>query len=169
MSQRIPLRARDGSIRAYAIVDDEDFERLNSFRWHVGTKGYVVHSRSRRAEGKTPETIRMGRMVMDLQPGDLQQADHINGDKLDHQRSNLRVVTNAQNRQNLRAEGFKSYAGKPTSSCFRGVSFNKASGKWKAHIRIDGELKHLGVFVLEEDAGRAAAQARLETMPFSEN
>lgn len=159
---RIPLRASDGSIRAWAVVDAADLDWLNQWRWCLLTKGYVGR-RGSEGEGKT---VRLHRQILGLVHLDGLQGDHINGDKLDNRRSNLRIVTNAQNMQN-------SSAHRGSSSQFRGVHFHrgrKPSHKnyWVASARIDGRLQHIGAFRTEEEAAVAAAAYRREHMPFSQ-
>ena len=68
MAQReIPLRRRDGSVRGYALVDDEDLERLNEFKWHLDEDGYA--RRNIFVEGKY-KTIMMHREIMGFVAGD---------------------------------------------------------------------------------------------------
>ncbi|ACT00258.1 HNH endonuclease [Paenibacillus sp. JDR-2] len=86
--------------------------------------------------------------------------DHINHDTLDNRRVNLRVVTNAQNLQNRK--GVPSH----NTSGYRGVSFEKESGKFKAYIRIDNKLHNLGRYESAEEAARVAFLARRERMPY---
>lgn len=73
--------------------------------------------------------------------------DHINGDKLDCRKENLRVVTYSQNNQNMRSGG--------GSSQYKGVSLEKASGRWYASIRVSGKSKSLGRWGTEAEAARA--------------
>lgn len=84
--------------------------------------------------------------------------DHINHDTLDNRRSNLRVVTNAENRQNLRPRKGRLY---------RGVFFDARAGKWRAQSRLNGKKYNLGCFATEAEAGMASAAWRAENMPFS--
>lgn len=80
------------------------------------------------------------------------QIDHINGDKSDNRIVNLRDVTPRQNSRNSKLQ-------KNSSSGVNGVRFDKKSGKWKAHIRVDEGTKHLGYFVRFEDAVAARKEA----------
>jgi len=65
--------------------------------------------------------------------------DHIDGNGLNNQRSNLRFCTFAQNVRNQGAR-------KDTTSGVRGVSWDMRAGKWKAEIWLDGKNKFLGYF-----------------------
>ena len=78
----------------FALVDDEDFERLSQFKWHYG-KGYAAR--------KTNEDyIYMHKEILGI--GKKQEGDHKNGDKLNNQRANLRTCTHAQNMFNRRTQ-----------------------------------------------------------------
>ena len=81
--------------------------------------------------------------------------DHINGDRLDNRRFNLRLCTNQQNQMNkTKRVG--------SSSRFKGVYFQKTSRKWVAAIQKDRKLKHIGLFSDELDAARAYDAAAKE-------
>lgn len=76
------------------------------------------------------------------------EVDHINRDRLDNQRQNLRVVTRQQNAQWRQ--------GLPNStSRFKGVGLYKRRNIWRAYIKTNGKIIHLGYFDSEEDAARA--------------
>lgn len=140
---RIPLRARDGSVRAYALIDDED-AHLAAFAWRCHGS-YAARS---------PGTVLLHREVLGLVPGDGLQGDHINGDKLDCRRTNLRVGTQALNGQNILR-----------TSRYRGVTFE--AGRWRARATLGGRNKHLGRFNTEQEAAVAAAAFRAQHMPFA--
>jgi hypothetical protein len=154
----IPLRRRDGTIRAYALIDRED-AHLAVYRWHFKT-GYAVRD-LRRGSYRWAEYLH--RLVLRLPSGDLRQGDHVNGDTLDNRRSNLRVVTRAQNMQNV--------SGVLASSRYRGVSWHRQRQKWQANatLIIDGRKKqhYLGLFTSEEEAAAVASAFRAEHMPFT--
>lgn len=153
----IPLRARDGSVRAYAIVDAADADWVNQSRWNLVTKGYA--QRAVRV-GDRQRFRTMHRELMGLVPGDGLEVDHINRNKLDNRRSNLRVVTRAENAQNM-----PKYRG--SSSRFRGVYLDRSTRKWRANIRIAGRVRSLGCFDDEMEAARVAREARLAALPFA--
>jgi hypothetical protein len=156
----VPLRGRDGGIRAVAIVDVADAEVVLAHRWNLAD-GYA--SRSFR-EGGVVKTELLHRFLMGLRPGDARQVDHRNLDRLDCRRANMRVVTKAQNQQNLAAGGVPG-----TSSRYRGVSWNKATGRWRAQAKVAGRKHWLGDFHDEDEAGRVAAAFRAAHMPFALN
>ena len=71
--------------------------------------------------------------------------DHINGNKLDNRKSNLRICTHAENLRNLKKA-------KNNTSGFKGVSWYSKSKKWRAVITFGGKYHHLGLFVKKQDA-----------------
>jgi hypothetical protein len=87
-------------------------------------------------------------------PGEL-VIDHINGDPRDNRISNLRAVTQKQNRRNNKT---------PTNntSGHTGVTFNSARNKFQAQIHVDGKCKHLGLFADIGDAVKARLNAEAE-------
>jgi hypothetical protein len=145
----IPLYRR--GVIGHALVDDADAEIVGARRWNVLPTGYAV---SRDSAG----SVYMHRLVIGLGAGDSRQVDHINRDKLDNRRENLRVCTAAQNHQNK-----PSY--RNSTSPFRGVSRDRS--KWRATVVLAGVQHFLGYFTDELDAARAAAQFRAQHMPFS--
>ncbi len=148
----IPLRRRDGSVRAVALIDAVD-AHLAQHTWHLGDR-YV--ERNRPGPKRTPK-IRLHRQVVGLEDGDRREADHISGDRLDCRRSNLRIATHAENMENVPKR-----AG--LSSRYRGVSFHKASGRWHAYGRKDGQMVSLGRYDDEDEAGEIAAAFRALNM-----
>jgi hypothetical protein len=158
----IPLRRRDGSIRAYTIVDAADAEWANQWRWRWNG-GYAARNGEKIAP-KRFSVISLHRELLGLprkrQSGDTREGDHINRDRLDNRRANLRVLTRDEQAQNKSSR-------KMSSSQYRGVSWNTSARKWKAYIRVDGRLRNLGHFTDEHEAGRIARAARLEAMPYA--
>ena len=158
---RIPLRDRHGEITAYALVDDCD-ARFAELSWHRDRKGYASGRAYLGLDGgrKRYRHLLLHREVLGLKTGDPRQGDHINGDRLDCRRSNLRVVTLAENNQNTSSrEG--------SSSRFRGVHRRGGQRKWVASVKSGGRTNYLGSFEREEDAAAAAAAFRAEHMPFA--
>ncbi len=103
----------------------------------------------------------MHRLILGLEAGDPLQADHINRDRLDNRRANLRAVTASQNRHNQ--------GSRPgSSSTHRGVSWSEKRGRWEASVNVNGRAHFLGRFADELDAARVASEFRREHMPFSE-
>lgn len=132
------------------LVDTEDYEWLMRWEWSLSTSGYA--NRSQWVDGKNKnKIILMHRLIINTPDG--MDTDHINGNKLDNRRCNLRVATRSQNLMNQK----KSWGG----SKYKGVSWHKNKGKWVAYIETDKKMKHLGIFVNEHDAATAYNMAAL--------
>lgn len=153
----VPLLARDGSVRAYALVDAADAEWASQWAWRMTTWGYAV--RSEKVDGRQ-HTVWMHRDLLGLADGRTPEVDHINRNKLDNRRANLRTVTHAQNGQN-----FPSRRG--SSSVYRGVYWDASRGKWHATIRVNNKSVHVGRFSSETEAAEASRVARKLWMPFA--
>lgn len=126
-----------------ALVDDGDYEYLNQFRWSVGKSGKILYAiRATRVDGK---------IIMQFMHGAIMNAkgvDHIDGNGLNNQRSNLRLCTQSENGMNMRNR-------ENTSSIYKGVYFSKSAQKWCAAIKINRKGISLGLFVSELDAAKA--------------
>ena len=125
-----------------AIVDDSDYEYVSRFRWALHPKGYAQRTV---AAGLKHRTVLMHREIMNTPKG--LQTDHVNLNKLDNRKSNLRVCTSSENKQNQRA-----YAN--NKSGYKGVSWNANKKKWTAQIKAGGRVRNLGSFLALEDAAR---------------
>jgi Pyruvate/2-oxoacid:ferredoxin oxidoreductase gamma subunit len=88
--------------------------------------------------------------------GKRSEIHHKNDNKLDNRKKNLVFVTATQN---IAARG--KHQGNYTSQ-YKGVHFDKRTGKWVAQIRIDGHKKWLGRFDHEAQAAEAYNAAALE-------
>lgn len=157
----IPLKARGGGVRAWAIVDEADYGWASQFNWSLSPSGYAIRNVSQRETGGKNVRVMMHREMLGLGSGrvDKREGDHINRDRLDNRRSNLRVVTHKENSHN---QGCNPRASR--SSQFRGVSWHKATQKWWAYARIDGVLKSAGYYRDEKEAAEAAAEFRRRHM-----
>lgn len=134
------------------VVDTADAELVTRYRWYEHTNGYA---RADIWEGnRRVARIYLHRLLMD--PGEL-HVDHINGDKLDNRRSNLRVVTRSQNLLNRhRALG---------STGLRGVYIDKRDGAIYARVVVDGKSHNLGRFRNLMEADRAVRAKREALCP----
>lgn len=126
----------------WTIVDAEDYAELIKFKWHY-REGYAKRAINRKGDRRA---IAMHNQIMNTPKGF--EVDHINGDGLDNRKCNLRVCKHQQNTWNR-----KSVTG--SSSKYKGVSWQAATGYWKVNIKIDEKQMHIGCFWDEEDAARA--------------
>lgn len=125
-----------------AWVDDEDYARVMQFAWYVDLNGYIAH-RNR------TESFLLHRFVLNY-TGPL-PIDHIDRNRLNNQKSNLRIVEQWQNNLN---------SGRPShnTSGIKGVRLIEATGKYEAFITIKDRKKHIGTFATEEGAKEARQQ-----------
>ena len=128
------------------IFDDDDLELVLKHKWWITPQGYAC-TKIRHAPGrKNRKTVGMHRII--LGNPKTSSIDHINRNRLDNRKENLRACTDSENNKNRKISSGK-------SSCHRGVSFR--NGKWQVVIRIDGKLKWFGYFKTEEEAADVAA------------
>lgn len=124
-----------------AIVDSDDYEYLSQWKWyyrHDGNgKGYAARSRDK---------VRMHRIINKTPSGML--TDHINRNKLDNRKCNLRTCTSVQNKMNT---GLR----KDNTSGYKGVVFEKRRNRWVAQIGINGKNKQLGRYKTAKEAAIA--------------
>lgn len=132
-----------------AVIDDQAFDLVNRYRWCETSRGYVATSLW--VDGKKP-ILFMHRLVMDSPAG--MHVDHINHNKLDNRRSNLRTCTNMQNQWN-------SSKHIDNTSGHKGVSWSKSEKKWQVLIQHNKNRKHLGFFNDKELAAKAYNKAAL--------
>ncbi len=140
---KVPLHQRDGSILSWTAVDEQDVEWVTQNRWSFA-HGYAV--RSQRPDGQ----FRLHRELLGLpQKGRVPEVDHLNGDKLDNRRVNLRVTTRQGNVQN--------------TDHFTGVGLHR--GRWRARVRHNKKEYFLGYFDTEREAREVAGAKRSEFVP----
>ena len=138
-----------------AIVDEIDAD-LARLLWCCNSDGYAV----RATPGDNGKLIWMHRVILarilrrELRPGEY--VDHINGDKTDNRRENLRLATSSQNCAN-RGKREGTY-----SSEYKGVYWHKPTKNWRARIMVDGKPIHLGYFIDEMDAASAYDEAAMK-------
>ena len=148
MSKRIYLTGKNGEGKI-TIVDDCDYEELNQWKWYLNKDGYVWRSYKKDNSWKQ---IRIHREILGLTDTKV-FTDHINHDKLDNRRENLRACTNQENQRNSKKQQ-KNIYGKKCSSKYKGVCWKKSRNKWVAFIKIDNKLINLGTFISEIEAAK---------------
>jgi len=126
------------------IVDEEDFEELNKYKWHARIQTYTGAFRAKRRENK--KEIDMAREIMNCPPG--LEVDHINGDLLDNRKCNLRICTHGENMRNRRLQ-------RNNTSGYRGVHYFKRDGRYVAYIYLNGRKIHIGSYKTDIDAAMA--------------
>ena len=127
-----------------AIVDDEDFEWLNQWKWAYHHSGYAV--RTIYIASRNRKQISMHRLINGTPDGI--ETDHINHNRLDNRRGNLRNCTHLQNQHNFSMP-------KSNTSGYKGVDWHKPNHKWRAQIKFHGKKIHIGFFKNIGDAASA--------------
>ena len=126
-----------------ALVDDEDYDSLNQFRWNVHKDGNSLYA--------TRNIIVDGNRRLKSMHGQIMNGkwiDHIDHDGLNNQKSNLRFCSLSENLRNARKHN-------NCSSTYKGVNFHKLNKNWTARIQINGKQIYLGSFASEIDAAKA--------------
>ena len=135
----------------FALVNDEDYERLNQYKWYAYKNGHIFYVRRNLPHVNGKQTgIHMHHEIIGYPPKGY-MSDHRNGRGWDNQRHNLRFVTCRQNQQNQKNRN--------KSSQFPGVCWSNRDKKWVAQIKINGKGKWLGRFTSEVEAFNVYCQA----------
>lgn len=126
------------------LIDYEDFEKVSKYFWTYSI-GYAVRSKN-----KQP----MHRFVLGLGKAERYkiEVDHINRNRLDNRKSNLRIVTRQENMLNK-----SEY--KNNTSGIKGVKWNKDRQKWQVQINHNKKRIHLGLYSDLEEAKKARLEA----------
>lgn len=138
----------------FALVDDEDFEYLNQWKWFAHKRGSGYYA-TRKEKNKQ---ISMHRQIMSVNDISV-LIDHRDRNSLNNQRNNLRTASRSQNNANTisRKNSYSKYLG---VSLFRKTKAGK--GKWRASIGKDKKIYHLGYFKTEQQAAIAYNKKALE-------
>ncbi len=138
-----------------ALVDDEDFDRVSRLNWtvHIRKDKKLV-----RMYARTTTLRRLGKrrhLSMHCFIMGATGIDHRDSDGLNNQKSNLRPANQSLNNANMRKSP-------GCASRFKGVTFEKESGSWRARACKDGFRYQLGVHANEVSAAIAYNEKMLE-------
>lgn len=123
------------------IISDIDYKRVNQHTWRVHTlTGYVQATINNK-------TILLHRFILNTPIGLV--TDHINHNKLDNRRSNIRICNRIENQRNK-------VKSKTNKLEFKGIRFRKS---WQATINVDNKQLFLGCFKDKIDAAKAYDKA----------
>ena len=123
-----------------AFVDDEDYERvMNAGKWSAVKSRTTFYAKKNYSVNGKKKSILLHTFILG-EPEEGFEIDHKKNNGLDCTKDNLRFVTRSQNAMNRRKK--ENYS----SSIYKGVSFYKPSNKWRAQIKINKILIHLGYY-----------------------
>lgn len=145
----IKMRVTNHGKDDYVILDDEDYEYLKEWKWHIDDHGYARRTASMRDDsGKRHyRVIRMHREILGIIGDDTKQlcVDHINGNRLDNRKENLRIVTYSEN-------GSNRHVIKSSTGILR---VSKTGDRFLAQMTVNKKQVYLGTYHTADDAARA--------------
>ena len=121
------------------LIDKEDYEKIKEYKWHLNKFGYII-TNSKKQNGK-----RIHRMIMNYEGKNV--IDHINHNRMDNRKCNLRICNLAENSWNRKSKGYY---------------YIKKENRWSASIMKNGKYIYLGYFKTEEEAKEARRQAEIK-------
>lgn len=110
------------------IIDCDDYQKIKNYTWRASSNGYIITTKNRK-------NILLHRLIMN--PSDNLIVDHINHNKKDNRKKNLRICTMSNNNMN------KSKLSSNTSGV-TGVTWNENSGCWVSQIGLNNNMIILG-------------------------
>ena len=136
---------------AMVQVDLIDVPLVMNYPWRLSATGYATITGRRLEHDKTKREHRaLHRIIMGTPPTPGLWIDHINRNKLDNRRCNLRFCTSSENAMNRHSKKYGKY---------RGVDFHFEVQMFAARIKVKGKAYNLGRFHTEEEAARAYDRA----------
>jgi hypothetical protein len=129
----------------YTVVDEKDYILLRKYNWTLGKDGYAVRTIYILGHGKNRKrtSLRLHNFLMPKKKGFI--VDHINRNRLDNRRLNLRYVNYIINARNKNMQS-------NNTSGYTGVTWHKMSKKWLANIWVNKKYVYLGTFENIKDA-----------------
>lgn len=133
-----------------AIIDDDDFDEISKFKWTMHSEGYAYRMIYYPDHQKC---VLLHRLIMKAVKG--QEVDHLNGNKLDNRKKNLRFCTSGENKANqkIRADNTTGH---------KGVWQDKRNGRYYAYINFQGKRYCLKGYATAKEAATAYNQKALE-------
>ena len=126
----------------YTKIDKSDYEKIKSYSWYYTSNGYASSGGINKCSKENKRKL-LHRYILGITSSNI-QIDHINGDRLDNRRSNLRVASNAENSRN-------GFIRNDNTSGHRGISFDSERNMWVAEINKD-KKRYMKRFIEKSDA-----------------
>lgn len=130
--------------------DIDDLPTVQSRRWYMDKDGYLTHSYIFRGQRRF---VRFHRVIMNAQPN--QVVDHINQNRFDNRKENLRLCTRTENDRN---RGLY----RTNKSGVTGVHFDSKRSKWIASITYNSKRIFIGRYDVEAEAIKARLHKEVE-------
>lgn len=127
------------------LIDDEDYNRIKDYKWHISKDNYI-DARIKKEDGRF-STIGLHRVIMYAPKG--MSVDHINHNRLDNRKENLRICSHSENLKNYS----KPKDGK--TSQYKGVCWDKNNNRFKAALSFNCKTVYIGLFKDEVSAALA--------------
>ena len=140
----IILYDKNNNEKARAIIDIDDINKVKVYKWGLSGGGYARNETHR---------LFLHRLITNCPEGMI--VDHINRNRLDNRKSNLRIVNDEQNSLN---QGLKSN----NTSGYKGVSWNKRRNKWEVYINVNKKRIKLGYYDDLEEAIKVRKEAEIK-------
>jgi hypothetical protein len=133
-----------------SLIDDEDFEKVSKYKWHCLANNYAARKfYYEKKDGKwITKYIRLHQFILNEFNKEI---DHVNGNRLDNRKENLRLCTRSLNNAN----SIKKTRKGGTTSKYKGVTWNKNASKWMVQAKLDNIGYYLGLFTDEIEAAKA--------------
>ena len=116
-----------------AQVDSSDYAQVTKYRWYLDIRGYSYK------KGLNKNRLFMHQFIMGAYPDGKPEIDHIDGNKLNNRRGNLRFCTRAENSNNRRKY-------KNNTSGYKGISWNKQAKKWQCRLCFNSKAHYIGLY-----------------------
>ena len=138
-----------------AIVDDEDYERVNQYNWCVDKAKQTSVSIYKWTKGNKTKKQRLSHFILDLQENNNKVVTYKNKNFLDLRKSNLLILDKKTFTSTRRGV-------KNSSSKYKGVHWDKQKKRWRATIKVKGKSIYLGIFKSEDEAAKKYNSAALK-------
>ena len=145
---RIKLYDKLGNYKGETLVDFWNYGKVKTRKWYLTNHNRV-------ASGSEENFVFLSNFIMDHVSTKNSMIDHKDRNTLNNREANFRFCTKTQNAMNSKLR-------KDNTSGYKGVSYYKPNGKWRAYINIEGIRKSLGIFTTAFEAAKAYNNAALK-------